>query len=210
MKINKKIFLYLDNQLSDSQRNQFERELQNSPELFAQFEKYKNLLKGFSDLKYIEADENYFVNLIPRFREKIANKKVVSKKAVFIPEFALVVTSVVAISVLLFFTLLNNKNNNLMNLQSITSQISSEDIDETLGYYGSNLVEPLDTSSLDLSSRSDSLIDNALVNEILTNNDNKIENYLVNDDVNYSTLIKDVNPENIELIYAKLKNKRYF
>jgi hypothetical protein len=71
----KQLFLYLDNQLSSTERKQFEELLSKDEELRESFNKYKGNMEELKSLQNIEVDSAYFSNLSARFREKYEQRK---------------------------------------------------------------------------------------------------------------------------------------
>ena len=73
-KINEEIVKYISGFMSVSEIENFEKKLLSSQELNEQYEEAKKVL---ADLKIDgnEVDENYFTNLVPRIRNRLASKK---------------------------------------------------------------------------------------------------------------------------------------
>ncbi len=85
MKINEKILRHLSGLMGEEEKTIFEKELSESHQLLAEYNKIKLYLDNISSVKEISGDPAYFVNLLPRVREKIQAKKKnqFSKKIVY-------------------------------------------------------------------------------------------------------------------------------
>src|SRR3989304_4523190 len=109
MKIDKRIILYLDNQMNDEERKSFEDELSKSSELSNQFQHYKNVLQSLK-----------------------VNKKSFKIKTAF----ALTAVASAAI-VLLFFNPFQTSENN--SVDKIISTLNETEAAEILDYYSNGL-----------------------------------------------------------------------
>jgi hypothetical protein len=103
MSIEETIIKYLDNQLTEEEKNNFEIELNNSAKLKNEFLKFQSVKLKTDELKQIETNEAYYNSIIPRFRNKlkINSGKIVYKKIAF----ALSILIVTAISYMVYYTL---------------------------------------------------------------------------------------------------------
>ncbi len=199
-----KILLYLDGQLSEKEKIDFENELKNSPGLLAECENLKNkfsFLKNLND--NIELDDSYFVNLVPKVRQGVEKKN----KRNFIPAFAASTVSVILIAVVLIFSLNKKENINMNSLQQLTQNMSNNELEETLNLLNPGIID--NSTIIQQSSKSDSLIDQALVNE-LTPSINSRENFLTYDDSDLNSYINDLNVREADQIYNEIMNKKYF
>ncbi len=103
MSIEETIIKYLDNQLTEEEKNNFETELNNSVKLKNEFLKFQSVKLKTDELKQIETNEAYYNSIIPRFRNKlkINSGKIIYKKIAF----ALSILIVTAISYMVYYTL---------------------------------------------------------------------------------------------------------
>ena len=81
-KNNEEILKYLSGMLDEVDKQAFEEKLKTSEELTQQFNSIKGMLTGFKK-QDINVDENYFINIIPRFREKINSRKNKLRKTIY-------------------------------------------------------------------------------------------------------------------------------
>lgn len=74
-KINEKILKYLSGTMTEKEIEKFEEEIKVDISLSNECEDIKSILKGISIPEGIQLDERYFINLIPRIKEKLDSKK---------------------------------------------------------------------------------------------------------------------------------------
>jgi len=190
------ILRYIEGSLTGEDRNRFETELRNSPSLQRELSRYKNVYNEFSGYKEISADDDYFRNMVPRFRSKLPGKlkRFPLQKVSF--------ASAAALIVVMFLFLLLSKTNQTPN---ITENLDEHELTELWDKFSS------DVSTSDFSSDTaiDSTINALYLNEI--NITPEIDSYYFADrrsDVN--ALVKDINDEEADNIYKEIINKKYF
>lgn len=198
-----KILLYLDGQMPESERIQFENELKTSVELQQEYEKLKSKFSSLNDLNNIEFDDSYFVNVVPNVRKRLEKK---SKKEL-IPKFAWSAASVVIIAVVMIFTLNKKENINMNSIQQITANMNTNELEETLNALNTGITD--NSELIQTNERSDSLIDAALVNEISSSITGE-NNYFAYDETDINSYINKMNEKEAEQIYNEILNKRYF
>lgn len=69
------ILKYLSDLMTEPEKEAFEKEMDESAELKAEFEKISSMLNDFSDSKNIETEESYFVNLGPKVQQRLEKNK---------------------------------------------------------------------------------------------------------------------------------------
>jgi hypothetical protein len=199
MKIDKRIILYLDNQMNDEERKSFEGELNKSSELSNQLHYYKNALQSLkvNEQKFTSSD--YFVNLVPKFRETISvNKKQLKIKTAF------ALTAVAAAIVLLFFNPFKTSENN--SVDKIISALNETEAAEILDYYSDGL------SSLNneqLNGYSDSLFSDMIYSE-LNIQETDINRVVSAEEITIENIYSEIKPEEADVIYKEILNKKYY
>jgi len=201
MKIDERIILYLDKQMSHEEIMVFEIELNKSPELSRQVESYKGILHSLKMEEQNLVDEDYFVNLVPKFRNKLSEDKKTFK---FKTAYALTFTAIVLATILFFFNPFRTSEYD--SADKIISTLNENETAEILNYYTDN------TSSIsgnNLSESSDSLFSELISSELnfqesdlksLTRSDN---NYL-------ESLYAELQPEEVDLIYDEILKTKFF
>src|ERR1035438_7259474 len=71
---NDRVLRYLEGNLDAEEIIRFEAELRGSLSLQKELSRYKNVFNEFSGYKEIPADDDYFRNMVPRFRSKLPGK----------------------------------------------------------------------------------------------------------------------------------------
>ncbi len=192
---------YLDGELTGEELRNFEVEINNSPELKNLVDSYFNTLNQFKKFENVKVEGSYFVNIIPRFREKSENKK----QFRFKPVFAYGSISIVIISVLLIF--LFNKNYDITNKNMTINQISREELNS---YLNSN---PQDNNELQLTKNIPEEYDSVFNSMVLTelNVDNNAKKYLVDiSDNEFNNILDEISNDDAENIYSSLISKKIY
>ena len=74
MKTSRKIYLYLEGELTPEERISFEKELADSPELQKELKLYQNFISYVEETKNVRLQSNYFDNIVPEFRKRLEGK----------------------------------------------------------------------------------------------------------------------------------------
>jgi len=120
------IIKYLDNQLSEVERLNFERQLADSAELKREFKKYADINVQIGELKKIESNQLYFNSLLPRFHRMQKDQSAVFtfKNVGYV--FSLVIMFIVSFTV---FDLLYQGNESANLIKFTESLTTDEKID---------------------------------------------------------------------------------
>ncbi|HEY4756528.1 MAG TPA: hypothetical protein VIH28_10770 [Ignavibacteriaceae bacterium] len=200
MKIDKRIILYLDNQMNDEERKSFEDELSKSSELSNQFQHYKNVLQSLKVNEQRFTNEDYFINLVPKFRETIlVNKKSFKIKTAF----ALTAVASAAI-VLLFFNPFQTSENN--SADKIISTLNETEAVEILDYYSNGLST---INNEQLNGYSDSLFSDLIYSE-LNLEETDINRVVSAEEISIENIYSEIKPEEADIIYNEILNKKFF
>lgn len=122
------IIKYLDRQLSEKERTEFENLLLTNSELRIEFENYRKVNELFSNDYKPELANNYFNNIIREFRQKIETKN----KPVIYRKYGMAFTTVF-LAVTLFF--IADKLFVNQNVQSVVGDFSDEELKELADFY---------------------------------------------------------------------------
>ena len=133
---NEQIVKYLDGQFSEDERREFEKQLRHDEELKKAYAEFQHVNELITEAKTVEVKENYFDNVVPGFRQSLDRKIRVSpvKKLSYA-----VVTVILLIGSLYIFdnySVNNSSDNNT--IESITQNISGEQINEIRDYLTDN------------------------------------------------------------------------
>ncbi len=126
------VIRYLDKQLSESEIKKFERELKYNKDLKKTLESYRELSQLFSKDKKPNVRQGYFNEIVPKFRQRIEKKtsNFPLRKIGF--AFAIILLAIASYAIL-NINVLNPKSEDLT-LQSITENISEDELDELADY----------------------------------------------------------------------------
>jgi hypothetical protein len=201
MKNDDKIRKYLEGELTSEELKKFEAEINYSPGLKKEIDSYKNTLNQFKRLKNIDVDDSYFVNILPRFRERFIKQKLPKSR----PAFVLGSAVVLLISLLAVFLFKNDKS--IENENIVVEEISNEGIDSYLNSYNQ------DFSTFQLTENVpeeyDSLFSSMIMNELDLNGNSG--DYLV--DVTggeFYNILGELSNEEIDGIYNTLIDKKIY
>lgn len=194
-----RILQYLDGQLSESEKRDFEKELNSSPKLKKKYDEYISSQSELNDLRNIEIDKTYFNGIVPEFRRRVEVKK--KTKRIFSFSFA---NSLAAI-LILYFVLKPSGND--LNLNEIAKNWTANDFDNAIEYVEqpytvSDITDSYNTAELD------SVISGILTNELnLSSNNNS---YLIDNSLDYNKISAQINNTETNNLYNKILNKKYF
>ena len=201
MKIDDRIILYLDNQMNDEERRIFEIELSKSTELSKQLESYKNFMHSMKIDENDFRDQEYFVNLIPKFRKNLsADKRSFKIKTAYALS---AVASVVAIVLLIFNPFKTSENNSVEKLISTFNESEAVDI---LNYYSDDLSN---IKTEQLNGTSDSLFTGLIYSE-LNLQETDLGHLISADEISIETIYSEIQSEEADLIYNEILKKKYF
>jgi hypothetical protein len=190
------ILRYIDGNLDGEEKIQFEAELKNSLSLQKEISKYRNVCNRFSSYKDIPADDDYFRNMVPRFRSKLPGKL----KRFPLQKVAL--ASAASLIVVMFLFLLLNRTNQIPN---IADSLNDHELTELWDKFSSDVLPAEYSADITI----DSTINALYLSEINITPD--IDSYYFADKrSDVSTLVKDINDEEADNIYKEIINKKYF
>ena len=197
------IVRYFDNQLSDDERIAFEKELETNSNLGNAFKEFNKVNEAFSTKDQILADQQYFNSIIPRFRQSLDKRRKVNPIGKL--GFAIATIVVVISAYLVFQNYINSPDTNLDSLQSITNNLSGEDIDELADY--------ISDDSQDLLSNGEKYqvldeMDFSL--EGITANASPEEKSLILSDYGINDIYSLASAEELENAYNEILSKRIF
>ncbi len=203
-KINDKIILYLDGQMSDDEKLVFEDELKRSETRRRELEDYKNFLGDIKEVQNISIDENYFSQMIPKFRGRMEERS----KFRIIPKFALGITTIAAVLLLVLY-ISKNKSVKSINapVKSEIAQNNNSSISSLLGNNSGQL--NLGMLSNDDVVRYDSVFNSMISNALSLSSQNV--NYLTADNnTDLSNMLQGINQKEADEIYNQLLHKKIF
>ena len=201
MKNEEKIRKYIEGELSGEELINFEKEINNSPELKKEIDSLRNVLNQFKKLKNVNADENYFTNILPRFRESTYKQKQLRIK----PSFAVGSILIVLITIIVFF-ITTNKEDAIEDEQITLQQLDNEELKTYLNNYSQDLT----TSQLteNIPEDYDSLFSSMMADELSLNGYSG--DYLVDVTSNeFDNILDELSEEEIDNIYNNLIKERF-
>jgi hypothetical protein len=204
MKVNDKIILYLDNQMSEEEKLIFENELKNSNILQKELEDYKNFLNEITEPKNILIEEDYFSQMIPKLKGRIEERK----KLKLIPKLAFGVTTVAAVLVVFFFTFTNKSiKNEITSMKTENVQNSNNEFGSILGN-GSNQINIGNLSNVE-AAKYDSVF-NAMISNALSLSPQSINYLSADNNTELSNMLQGINQKEANDIYNQLLHKKIF
>jgi hypothetical protein len=203
--MNNKIILYLDGQMNREERAAFETELERSQALSDELKKMKNFNAGISELKNIPAREDYFVQMIPKFRGKHEQKR----KFNLFPGIAYSVTTATAVIIVMLFVMNKNVKNeaqpfqNNVETQQLVNFEPAQDavpLSDQFGFVNMSREEI---------ANSDSLLNSMLVRELnLTSQSLSDISTADNNTADIQTILQGVNDKEADAIYNEILHKK--
>jgi len=204
MKMNDKILKYIDNQMSSSERSDFENELKNSSELQKELKKYKSLMHEVDQLKNIDVNESYFAETIPKFR----SRQEVLRRFLLFPRLTFSIATVAAVALIFVISISKTNKNIIIQKNNIVAA-------DTSGSEISSLLDPSsDQLNIGYISKEEESSYDSLMNSVMTKELNLSPNdlsYLSPDqNTDLSSMLQNVNEKEAENIYKEVLNRRFF
>lgn len=195
------VIRYLDKQLSESELKEFERELKNNKDLKRALESYRELSQLFSEDKKPNVRQSYFNEIVPKFRQRI------EKKSSTFPSrkigFAFVIILLMITSYILFNVDVPNPKLEDVTLQSITENISEDELGELADYVSDDSWKLLsDNYDYELLKEDDLILERIVENISDADRLTLLNEYQIN---NFYSFIDD---DEIENAYNELLTKR--
>jgi len=197
-----KIIKYLDNQMSESERTDFETELENSAGLKSMFENYKDLFNEIDVEKKKLINQDYAATIIPEFRKRIENNK--SSRTQYV--FAAGITAAVIVVLFLFLNPLDTGDS-----QSDVELAYNNLPESELDYLYSQMTaeELLSINQTDSQPEFDSMYMNYYSTRLIEDED-PVENLFAINDIDLEEIEKILSEQELEIVYSQLINKEIF
>jgi hypothetical protein len=204
MKVNDKIILYLDDQMSEEEKRIFESELKNSIVLQKELEDYQNILKEITEPKNILIEENYFSQMIPKLRGRIEERK----KLKIIPKLAFGITTIAAVLIVFFFTFTNKSVKNEINSMNTENAQNSNTEFSSILRNGSNQIN-LGNLSNEEAAKYDSVF-NKMISNALSLTPQSINYLSADNNTELSNMLQGIDQKEANDIYNQLLHKKIF
>ncbi len=199
MKIDERIIRYFDNQMNDLERKKFEEDLKNSSDLTIQVEYYKDAFQKLKIKDESFSEEDYFVNLVPRFREKLSAKRGKPKLQIAYSLSAAVLILMIA---LIYFNPIKTKDN--LTLENLISSFNEQEKIHLYNFYRS------DTEILEISNgnSTENLSDMLLTEINLQESDiAKMDAYGI---LSVEEIMTELQDNEVDAIYDEILNTKFF
>ncbi len=186
------VIRYLDKQLSESELKKFERELKNNKDLKKALDSYRELSQLFSEDKKPNVRQSYFNEIVPKFRQRIEKKSSTfpSRKIGFA---FVIILLMIASYFILNINVLNPKSEDLT-LQSITENISEDELGELADFVSDDSWRLLsDSNDYELLKEDDLILERIVENISDVDRLNLLNDYQIN---NFYSFIDDDEIEN--------------
>ena len=197
------IIKYFDGQLSLNEIKEFEGELETSTELKNAFENYRKVNEFFSTKDERLADQDYFNEIIPRFRQKLDKESYVSpiRKIGFTFAAILLIIS----SYLLFENYFVNQSVTNYSVESITDNLSEEEINELADYISDDFWNPISGEEKLLILEETDLSLEGLIASVSVE-----EGVLILSDYQINDIYSLADEDELEIAYNEILTKRIF
>ncbi len=193
-----KIIRYLDGSLSEEERLHFENSLENDPGLKRDTDKIRHLISAMKADARQDADESYFINMLPEF---YARKE--TKKKFILSRVAYSLSTAAAVILILFLVFKPSGTINYSNLNELSRTLTDSELNAALNEYADQYsISDLINSA---SASTDSIVTNMVADELdLTGSTDKAiaDTYLNTDD-----LLSAINETEANELYSQLINE---
>ncbi len=197
------IIKYFDGQLSVNEIKEFERELETNTELKNAFENYRKVNEFFSTKDEQLADQDYFNEIIPRFRQKLDKVSYVSPIRKIGFSFATIL--LIISSYLLFQNYFFNQSATNYSVESITENLSEEEINELADYISDDYWNPIsDEEKFLLLEETDLSLEGLIASVSVEEGVMILSDYQIND------IYSLADEEDLEIAYNEILAKQIF
>jgi len=202
-KYDKQIIKYFDEQLSADDRKEFEHELDTNAELKNAFENYRKINELLSTDEELLASKDYFNGIVPRFRQKL-------DKDSYIPQirkigFAFATVLLILSSYLLFQNYFFNQSVTNYSIESITNNLSEEEMNELADYISDDFWDPISgEEKIIFLEESDLSLEGLVANLSLEEGVMILSDYQINDIYSFA------DEKELEIAYNEILTMRIF
>ena len=197
MTTDERIIKYIENELSQKDRNAFEMELNNSAELREELNKYLRVKTETDELKKIKLNPLYLDSILPEFRNKLNPSKTFSVKKNLGYAFGVMLAFIISIVVIKNFFISETK---LTDLKEFTQSLNEDERIELL----ENINDDSEIYNLISENISESQLNNLLAANLEINNE-VAEAY----SIEYYEIADDLSEYEIEVIYKEILNTNF-
>ncbi|MDP2301326.1 MAG: hypothetical protein Q8N03_02730 [Ignavibacteria bacterium] len=194
------ILKYIFNELTPEEKEEFEKQLTDSTELRYQLNKEQIKLNLINEYKSVEVDDRYFINIYPRFLQKLdAHKSHISIKS-FSAGFSFVI--------MIFLMLSIGINTGLRN-GFYESLLMSTNEEEILSYLNSTSFYNRDNSLYINYEEVDHKLINTTYNNQIYFETFELKNYININNVDVSEVIQNLDSDEFDSIYESLTEIKF-
>ena len=200
MKIDERIILYFDNQMTEEEKRIVEADLKESSELLNQVESYKRL---FQRLEYNASgnfNENYFANIVPRFREILTKSETQTQANL---AYSLNAAALLLIVIVVLFSVIRVQESSTIN--NVIIALDDSEAEQLFKYYS-------DLSQLSIEQMNgskDSLVTELLASE-LNFQETDVKSLISLDEIKIENIYDELQPDETDFIYSELFNTKFF
>lgn len=192
------IIKYLDGQMSEEEKLQFEKMLAGDGELQKETDKVRNMLSAAKTNAEPEVDETYFINMLPEFHARRSKKK-----KIHFAKIAYSLSTAAAVVLLVFVLFKPGSQNSYTDLADLSKSFSQTEIDETINQYaGDYSISELAGS---VPAKTDSIVTNIIADELdLTPSG---ENAVAERYFNTDEILSSIDESEANELYSQLINE---
>ncbi len=197
------VIKYFDGQLSVDERKEFECKLETNTELKNAFEHYRKVNEFFSTKDEQLADQDYFNGIVPRFKQKLDKETFVSPIRKIGFSFATIL--LIISSYLLFQNYLFNQSATNYSIQSITENLSEQEMNELADYISDDFWNPISgEEKLLILEETDLSLEGLIANLSVEEGVMILSDYQIND------IYSLADEKELEIAYNEILTKRIF
>ena len=196
------IIKYFDEQLSVDERKEFEHELEINAELKDAFKNYKKVIERFSTKDILLTNQDYFNEIVSRFRQKLDKESYVSPVRKI--GFTFVAILLIISSYLLFQNYFFNQGVTNYSIESITDNLSEKEMNELADYISDDFWNPISGGEkLPILEETDLSLEGVIANVSIEEGVKILSDYQIND------LYSLANEDELEIAYNEILQKGF-
>lgn len=193
-----KIVAYIDGNMTDDERTQFEKIISSDTGVQKEIEEIKKSLSAMKTDSTPKVEETYFINLLPEFYQRQTGKKKFKlRKLTYY-------LSPAAAAIILMFIFYPGKTTNLDVSKDLSQEITESDLNEVLNPYETTY--SLNDLMSFATSTTDSIVNN-LVSDELDISSKSVDKMLTDNYTNTNELLNSLDENQANELYSQLINK---
>jgi hypothetical protein len=186
--------------MTEKEKRIFESDLKESSKLLNQVDSYKRIIQRLEYDTNVKLNEDYFANLVPRFRE-ISTTSIYQAQS--LAAYSMNAAALLVIVIIVLFGFIRVQESSTIN--DVIVSLDNSEAEQLFKYYS-------DLSQLSIEQMNgsrDTLVTELLASE-LNFQEEDAKSLISSDEIEIENIYNELQPDETDLIYSELINTKYF